>query len=89
VQAIHAFSNQCRTSSGYTQATPGCIILSEGDIPRLVAIVPDGTPVTVRWQSAPLHPAPGSVVRVSFWCYWGGYEHLNNDNCRAQRDRAP
>lgn len=48
VQAIHAFSNQCRTISGYTQATPGCIIISESDIPRLLAIVPDGTLVTVR-----------------------------------------
>lgn len=48
VQAVHAFSNECRGISGYTAATPGCIILNEDDIPRLLALVPDGTPVTVR-----------------------------------------
>lgn len=48
IQAIHAFSNECRNISGYTQATPGCIIASEADIPRILALVPDGTPVTVR-----------------------------------------
>lgn len=48
VQGVHAFSDHCRTISGYTQATPGCIIISEADMPRLLAIVPDGTPVTVR-----------------------------------------
>jgi hypothetical protein len=48
VQAIHAFSNDCRNISGYTQATPGCIIANEADIPRLLALVPDGTPVTVK-----------------------------------------
>ncbi|KRF05596.1 hypothetical protein ASH00_09010 [Arthrobacter sp. Soil782] len=48
VQAIHAFSEDCRSISGYTAATPGCIIANEWDIPRLLELVPDGTPVTVR-----------------------------------------
>lgn len=48
VQAVHAFSHHCLNISGYTAATPGCIIINEEDIPRLLAIVPDGTPVTVR-----------------------------------------
>lgn len=48
VQAVHAFSNECRNVSGYTQRTPGCIIVKEDDMPRFLALVPDGTPVTVR-----------------------------------------
>lgn len=47
VQAVHAFSDECRNFSGYTQATPGCIIAEEADIPRILGLVPDGTPVTV------------------------------------------
>lgn len=48
VQAIHAFSIACRDLSGYTQATPGCIIVNEADVPRILALVPDGAPVTVK-----------------------------------------
>lgn len=48
VQAIHAFSEQCRTNTEFTQATPGCIVISEADVARLLTIVPDGTPVTFR-----------------------------------------
>lgn len=48
VQAVHAFSEHCQTISGYTAATPGCIIIGEDDIPRLLGLVPDGTPVSVH-----------------------------------------
>lgn len=46
-QSIHAFSDD-RQMSGYTPATPGCIIADGADIPRLLAAILDGTPVTVR-----------------------------------------
>lgn len=48
LNAIHGFSQTCFDLSGYTEATPGCIILSDADMRRLLKNVPDGTPVTVN-----------------------------------------